>query len=193
MTSPILELLPAVDVAEGKAVRLTQGELGTETNYGDPVDAAGDWAAQGAEWIHLVDLDAAFGAGGGLSGGAADDDAATAGGDLVARDAALAQELAARRVFDLRAPSAEAAARWMAALRGRRADGRPVGAELAPRPLKLRSLLRELISAGPAASADAGPTPVSAATAAVAAGDRGQRAAAPNPLTPMSIRRTRTF
>lgn len=62
MTAP-LELLPAVDVAEGKAVRLTQGELGTETNYGDPVDAAGDWASQGAEWIHLVDLDAAFGRG----------------------------------------------------------------------------------------------------------------------------------
>ena len=59
----ILELLPAVDVAEGKAVRLTQGALGTETNYGDPVDAAADWAAQGAEWIHLVDLDAAFGKG----------------------------------------------------------------------------------------------------------------------------------
>jgi 1-(5-phosphoribosyl)-5-[(5-phosphoribosylamino)methylideneamino] imidazole-4-carboxamide isomerase/N-(5'phosphoribosyl)anthranilate isomerase len=60
---PALELLPAVDVAEGKAVRLTQGELGTETNYGDPVDAAADWASQGAEWIHLVDLDAAFGRG----------------------------------------------------------------------------------------------------------------------------------
>lgn len=63
MTAPILELLPAVDVAEGKAVRLTQGALGTETNYGDPVDAAFDWASQGAEWIHLVDLDAAFGRG----------------------------------------------------------------------------------------------------------------------------------
>jgi phosphoribosylformimino-5-aminoimidazole carboxamide ribotide isomerase/phosphoribosylanthranilate isomerase len=63
MTSPVLELLPAVDVAEGKAVRLTQGALGTETNYGDPVDAAADWARQGAEWIHLVDLDAAFGRG----------------------------------------------------------------------------------------------------------------------------------
>jgi 1-(5-phosphoribosyl)-5-[(5-phosphoribosylamino)methylideneamino] imidazole-4-carboxamide isomerase/N-(5'phosphoribosyl)anthranilate isomerase len=63
MTAAVLELLPAVDVAEGKAVRLTQGALGTETNYGDPVDAAADWARQGAEWIHLVDLDAAFGRG----------------------------------------------------------------------------------------------------------------------------------
>ncbi len=61
--SPRLVLLPAVDVADGKAVRLTQGEAGTETNYGDPVDAARDWARQGAEWIHLVDLDAAFGRG----------------------------------------------------------------------------------------------------------------------------------
>ncbi len=61
--SPKLELLPAVDVADGKAVRLTQGEAGTETNYGSPVDAALDWIEQGAEWIHLVDLDAAFGRG----------------------------------------------------------------------------------------------------------------------------------
>lgn len=61
--TPKLVLLPAVDVADGKAVRLTQGEAGTETNYGDPMDAAADWANQGAEWIHLVDLDAAFGRG----------------------------------------------------------------------------------------------------------------------------------
>ena len=61
--SPSLTLLPAVDVAGGKAVRLTQGEAGTETNYGDPVDAANEWTSQGAEWIHLVDLDAAFGRG----------------------------------------------------------------------------------------------------------------------------------
>lgn len=61
--TPRLVLLPAVDVAGGKAVRLTKGEAGTETSYGDPVDAAVDWADQGAEWIHLVDLDAAFGRG----------------------------------------------------------------------------------------------------------------------------------
>lgn len=61
--TPGLILLPAVDVADGKAVRLTQGEAGSETSYGDPVDAAVDWADQGAEWIHLVDLDAAFGRG----------------------------------------------------------------------------------------------------------------------------------
>ncbi|HWU46264.1 MAG TPA: bifunctional 1-(5-phosphoribosyl)-5-((5-phosphoribosylamino)methylideneamino)imidazole-4-carboxamide isomerase/phosphoribosylanthranilate isomerase PriA [Humibacter sp.] len=62
-TTPRLTLLPAVDVADGKAVRLTRGEAGSETSYGDPVDAAADWADQGAEWIHLVDLDAAFGRG----------------------------------------------------------------------------------------------------------------------------------
>ena len=61
--APALILLPAVDVAGGKAVRLTRGEAGSETSYGDPVDAAADWIAQGAEWIHLVDLDAAFGRG----------------------------------------------------------------------------------------------------------------------------------
>jgi phosphoribosyl isomerase A len=58
-----LELLPAVDVAAGQAVRLVQGAAGTETSYGDPVDAAMAWQDAGADWIHLVDLDAAFGRG----------------------------------------------------------------------------------------------------------------------------------
>jgi len=58
-----LELLPAVDVADGKAVRLTQGEAGSETDYGSPLEAAQTWINAGAEWIHLVDLDAAFGRG----------------------------------------------------------------------------------------------------------------------------------
>jgi phosphoribosyl isomerase A len=56
-------LLPAVDVADGQAVRLVQGEAGTETGYGEPRDAALQWQSDGAEWIHLVDLDAAFGRG----------------------------------------------------------------------------------------------------------------------------------
>lgn len=63
MTAPRLELLPAVDVAGGKAVRLVQGEAGSETDYGSPLDAAHDFAEAGAEWLHLVDLDAAFGRG----------------------------------------------------------------------------------------------------------------------------------
>jgi 1-(5-phosphoribosyl)-5-[(5-phosphoribosylamino)methylideneamino] imidazole-4-carboxamide isomerase/N-(5'phosphoribosyl)anthranilate isomerase len=61
--SGYLELLPAVDVADGKAVRLTQGEAGSETDYGSPLEAAQTWIDAGAEWIHLVDLDAAFGRG----------------------------------------------------------------------------------------------------------------------------------
>jgi phosphoribosyl isomerase A len=58
-----LTLLPAVDVAGGQAVRLVQGEAGTETGYGDPLEAALAWQDAGASWIHLVDLDAAFGRG----------------------------------------------------------------------------------------------------------------------------------
>ncbi|WP_093183362.1 bifunctional 1-(5-phosphoribosyl)-5-((5-phosphoribosylamino)methylideneamino)imidazole-4-carboxamide isomerase/phosphoribosylanthranilate isomerase PriA [Sanguibacter gelidistatuariae] len=58
-----LVLLPAVDVADGQAVRLVQGEAGSETSYGDPLTAALDWQSGGAEWVHLVDLDAAFGRG----------------------------------------------------------------------------------------------------------------------------------
>jgi len=58
-----LTLLPAVDVAGGQAVRLVQGAAGTETSYGDPLAAALAWQSAGAEWIHLVDLDAAFGRG----------------------------------------------------------------------------------------------------------------------------------
>jgi phosphoribosylanthranilate isomerase len=89
-----LELLPAVDVADGQAVRLVQGAAGTETSYGSPRDAALAWQRDGAEWIHLVDLDAAFGRGDNrdllagvvgeldvkveLSGGIRDDDSLTA-------------------------------------------------------------------------------------------------------------------
>ncbi|GAB0103543.1 bifunctional 1-(5-phosphoribosyl)-5-((5-phosphoribosylamino) methylidenea mino)imidazole-4-carboxamide isomerase/phosphoribosylanthranilate isomerase PriA [Nocardia sp. JMUB6875] len=58
-----LVLLPAVDVANGEAVRLVQGEAGSETSYGSPRDAALAWQHAGAEWVHLVDLDAAFGKG----------------------------------------------------------------------------------------------------------------------------------
>lgn len=58
-----LTLLPAVDVAGGRAVRLVRGEAGTETSYGEPRQAALAWQRAGAEWIHLVDLDAAFGRG----------------------------------------------------------------------------------------------------------------------------------
>jgi len=61
--STTLQLLPAVDVADGVAVRLVQGEAGSETIYGDALQAALAWQRDGADWIHLVDLDAAFGRG----------------------------------------------------------------------------------------------------------------------------------
>jgi phosphoribosylanthranilate isomerase len=89
-----LILLPAVDVVDGKAVRLVQGQAGSETDYGSALDAAMTWQCDGAEWIHLVDLDAAFGRGSNrellaevignldvdveLSGGIRDDDSLTA-------------------------------------------------------------------------------------------------------------------
>ncbi|MCB1253031.1 MAG: bifunctional 1-(5-phosphoribosyl)-5-((5-phosphoribosylamino)methylideneamino)imidazole-4-carboxamide isomerase/phosphoribosylanthranilate isomerase PriA, partial [Austwickia sp.] len=60
---PRLELLPAVDVRDGRAVQLQQGVAGSGWEFGDPVEAALAWQEQGAEWIHLVDLDAAFGTG----------------------------------------------------------------------------------------------------------------------------------
>src|SRR3954454_23383435 len=60
---PELQLLPAVDVADGQAVGLVQGEAGSATTYGDPLEAALSWQRDGAEWAHLVDLDAAFGRG----------------------------------------------------------------------------------------------------------------------------------
>ncbi|WP_428340029.1 bifunctional 1-(5-phosphoribosyl)-5-((5-phosphoribosylamino)methylideneamino)imidazole-4-carboxamide isomerase/phosphoribosylanthranilate isomerase PriA [Mycobacterium sp.] len=89
-----LILLPAVDVVEGKAVRLVQGRAGSETDYGSALDAALGWQRDGAEWVHLVDLDAAFGRGSNrellaevvgkldvkveLSGGIRDDDSLSA-------------------------------------------------------------------------------------------------------------------
>ena len=94
VTNVPLILLPAVDVVDGKAVRLVQGVAGSETDYGSALDAALAWQRDGAEWIHLVDLDAAFGRGSNrellaevigkldvaveLSGGIRDDESLTA-------------------------------------------------------------------------------------------------------------------
>ncbi len=58
-----LELLPAVDVSEGRAVQLVQGVAGSERVFGEPVESAQRWQRAGAQWVHLVDLDAAFGRG----------------------------------------------------------------------------------------------------------------------------------
>lgn len=63
MSNASFELLPAVDVKDGRAVRLVQGELARETVYGDPLEVAQEFQRAGAQWIHLVDLDAAFGRG----------------------------------------------------------------------------------------------------------------------------------
>lgn len=63
MTTKKLELLPAVDVKDGRAVRLVQGELAKESVYGNPLEVALEFQAAGAQWLHLVDLDAAFGRG----------------------------------------------------------------------------------------------------------------------------------
>ena len=63
MSLPQLEILPAIDVKDGRAVRLVQGELSATSTYGLPVEVANDFVSQGANWIHLVDLDAAFGTG----------------------------------------------------------------------------------------------------------------------------------
>ncbi|EFW93570.1 1-(5-phosphoribosyl)-5-[(5-phosphoribosylamino)methylideneamino] imidazole-4-carboxamide isomerase [Haladaptatus paucihalophilus DX253] len=57
---PTFEVVPAVDMQDGEVVQLVQGEIGTETTYGDPVDAAEKWVEGGAETLHLVDLDGAF-------------------------------------------------------------------------------------------------------------------------------------
>ncbi|HHW49943.1 MAG TPA: bifunctional 1-(5-phosphoribosyl)-5-((5-phosphoribosylamino)methylideneamino)imidazole-4-carboxamide isomerase/phosphoribosylanthranilate isomerase PriA [Pseudoclavibacter sp.] len=62
-TYPELVLLPAVDISQGQAVRLVQGEAGSETGYGDPVEAARTFVEAGTDWLHVVDLDAAFGRG----------------------------------------------------------------------------------------------------------------------------------
>ena len=58
-----LEILPAIDVKGGVAVRLTKGELDNQSKYGDPLEVAGEFVKSGVKWIHLVDLDAAFGSG----------------------------------------------------------------------------------------------------------------------------------
>lgn len=63
MTLPVLQILPAIDIKDGRAVRLFQGELAKESNYGLPVEVAQEFSTAGASWIHLVDLDAAFGIG----------------------------------------------------------------------------------------------------------------------------------
>ena len=58
-----LEIFPAIDVKDGVAIRLTKGELNNQSKYGDPLEVANEFVKSGVNWIHLVDLDAAFGIG----------------------------------------------------------------------------------------------------------------------------------
>jgi len=100
---PRLELLPAVDVVEGRAVQLVQGVAGTGGDFGDPLEAALAWQEQGAEWLHLVDLDAAFGRGSNADllariVGALDIDVEMSGGIRDAESLARALSAGCRRV-----------------------------------------------------------------------------------------------
>ena len=62
-TQPPLTIIPAIDIKAGRAVRLHQGKASQVTDYGDPVERAYEFERTGARWLHVVDLDAAFGEG----------------------------------------------------------------------------------------------------------------------------------
>jgi len=141
-----LILLPAVDVADGRAVRLVRGEAGSEIVYGDPLDAALAWQQAGAAWVHLVDLDAAFGRGSNrellrevvaaldvqveLSGGIRDDDSL---------DAALATGAARVNVGTAALEDPD----WVRRAIGRVGDRLAVGLDVRGRTLSGRGWTRE--------------------------------------------------
>src|ERR1700760_717030 len=141
-----LILLPAVDVVEGKAVRLVQGKAGSETEYGSALDAALTWQRDGAEWVHLVDLDAAFGRGSNrellaevvgkldvaveLSGGIRDD---------ASLEAALATGCARVNVGTAALENPQ----WCAAATARAGDRIPVGLDVRGTTLSARGWTRD--------------------------------------------------
>jgi 1-(5-phosphoribosyl)-5-[(5-phosphoribosylamino)methylideneamino] imidazole-4-carboxamide isomerase/N-(5'phosphoribosyl)anthranilate isomerase len=143
-----LQLLPAVDLLDGRAARLLQGVAGTETAYGDPVEAAERFAAQGARWLHVVDLDAAFGRG---------PRNRAALGRVVAAVAPVRVEASGgvRRPADLQALLDLGAARvvvgtaaledpgWVAAACARHGDGVAVGLDARGRTLRARGWTRD--------------------------------------------------
>lgn len=55
-----MQIYPAIDIKDGRAVRLRQGLAADVTDYGTPAEAAMDWKTQGATYLHVVDLDGAF-------------------------------------------------------------------------------------------------------------------------------------
>jgi 1-(5-phosphoribosyl)-5-[(5-phosphoribosylamino)methylideneamino] imidazole-4-carboxamide isomerase/N-(5'phosphoribosyl)anthranilate isomerase len=141
-----LQLLPAVDVQGGRAVQLVQGVAGSEKTFGDPVEAALDWQRRGAEWIHLVDLDAAFGRGSNrelLAGivGRLDIDVEMSGG--IRDDASLEAALATgcRRVNIGTAALEEPA--WCAEVIARHGDRVAIGLDVRGRTLAARGWTRE--------------------------------------------------
>jgi len=58
-----MNIIPAIDIIDGKCVQLVGGRLGTEKFYGSPIEAAKKWISQGAELLHVIDLDATLGKG----------------------------------------------------------------------------------------------------------------------------------
>jgi phosphoribosyl isomerase A len=141
-----LVLLPAVDVAGGRAVRLVQGAAGSETSYGDPGEAALAWQEAGAEWIHLVDLDAAFGRGSNreiLAGLVArlDVDVELSGGIRDDQSLAAAMATGCRRV-NLGTAALEDPA-WTARVIGDHGDRVAVGLDVRGRTLAARGWTRE--------------------------------------------------
>ncbi|HET6698276.1 MAG TPA: bifunctional 1-(5-phosphoribosyl)-5-((5-phosphoribosylamino)methylideneamino)imidazole-4-carboxamide isomerase/phosphoribosylanthranilate isomerase PriA [Nocardioidaceae bacterium] len=141
-----LQLLPAVDIAGGQAVQLVQGVAGSEKRFGDPVQAALTWQEQGAEWIHLVDLDAAFGRGDNRAllakiVGALDIDVEMSGG--IRDDASLEAALAAgcRRVNVGTAALEDPA--WCARAIAEHGDRVAVGLDVRGRTLAARGWTRE--------------------------------------------------
>ncbi|GAA1295141.1 bifunctional 1-(5-phosphoribosyl)-5-((5-phosphoribosylamino) methylidenea mino)imidazole-4-carboxamide isomerase/phosphoribosylanthranilate isomerase PriA [Streptomyces sanglieri] len=143
---PKLELLPAVDVRDGQAVRLVHGESGSETSYGSPLEAALAWQRAGAEWLHLVDLDAAFGTGDNRAliaevAGAMDIKVELSGG--IRDDASLAAALATgcRRV-NLGTAALETP-EWVAKVIAEHGDQIAVGLDVRGRTLRGRGWTRD--------------------------------------------------
>jgi 1-(5-phosphoribosyl)-5-[(5-phosphoribosylamino)methylideneamino] imidazole-4-carboxamide isomerase/N-(5'phosphoribosyl)anthranilate isomerase len=142
---PPFTLLPAVDVADGRAVRLVRGEAGTETRYGEPREAALAWQRQGAQWIHLVDLDAAFdrGSNRGLLAevvGAVDVAVELSGG--IRDDESLAAALATGAARVNLGTAALEDPDWVRAVIGRHGDRVAVGLDVRSSPGSLRLAAR---------------------------------------------------
>jgi 1-(5-phosphoribosyl)-5-[(5-phosphoribosylamino)methylideneamino] imidazole-4-carboxamide isomerase/N-(5'phosphoribosyl)anthranilate isomerase len=142
----VLELLPAVDVSAGRAVQLVQGVAGSERVFGDPVEAALRWQRAGASWVHLVDLDAAFGRGHNRAlmrsvVGALDIDVELSGGIRDDETLAAALETGCRRVNI--GTAALERPEWCASVLAEHADRVAVGLDVRGTRLSARGWTRE--------------------------------------------------